>query len=365
MKKAGKYLPFLCEKPVTRGVVLALADQNILCLDIGSGTQDVFYYMPDRELENCPKFVLPSPAVRVAARIKVLSTAGKGIYLYGRNMGGGFYRVLKKSLDKGLKAAIHPEAAYSLADSLDRVKNIGLDLSPDCPVGYAPVYLCDYDPGFWQSYLAQIGLDYPDLILAAAQDHGFHPQSSNRLGRFEIWKKFLEQSDGHIEKLIFSNPPQEMTRLISLKDSIGAGYVADTGAAALLGALFVPEVEELSRKKGVCIVNVGNSHTIAFLVHAGRVHGILEHHTGLLNGQKLWEQLEFFRQGRLTNEQVFADNGHGCLILESAADIEFNPTFVLGPRRGMLESFDAHFLCPGGDMMLAGCFGLLKGYSLR
>ncbi|MFP4397730.1 MAG: DUF1786 domain-containing protein [Desulfonatronovibrio sp.] len=339
-------------------------DQNILCLDIGSGTQDVFYYLPDQDLENCPKFVLPSPAMRIAARINQLSAAGKNIYFYGRNMGGGFYRVLRRCLDKGLRAAISPEAAYSLSDSLEWVKSIGLDLSSACPDGFYPVHLCDYDPGFWQSYLAQAGLDYPGLILASAQDHGFHPESSNRLGRFEIWKKFMLQTGGKIEKLIFAEPPEEMTRLISLKGSIGAGYVADTGAAALLGALFVPEVEELSRDKGICVVNVGNSHTIAFLVHAGRVHGILEHHTGLLNGQKLWEQLELFRLGRLTNKQVFEDNGHGCLVLESGTGIEFNPTFVLGPRRRMLEGFDADFLCPGGDMMLAGCFGLLKGYFL-
>lgn len=341
------------------------AHENILCLDIGSGTQDVFYYMPDKELENCPKFVLPSPAVRVGSRIMELSSAGKNIFFYGRNMGGGFYRVLKKCLDKGLKAAIHPQAAYSLSDSPEWVRSMGLDIISECPHGYCPVYLSDYDPGFWHAYLAQVGLGYPGLILACAQDHGFHPDSSNRLGRFAIWKKFLIQSSGYIEKLIFTTPPDEMTRLISLKESIGAGRVADTGAAALLGALFVPDVEILSSQQGVCVVNAGNSHTIAFLVYAGRVHGIMEHHTGLLNGQKLWEQLQFFRQGSLTNEQVFQDNGHGCLILESAAGLDFKPTFVLGPRRKILQGFDVEFLCPGGDMMLAGCFGLLKGYFLN
>ncbi len=341
------------------------ARQNILCLDIGSGTQDVFYYMPDRELENCPKFVLPSPAMQIGSRIMELNSAGENVYFYGRNMGGGFYRVLKKSLENGLKAAIHPQAAYSLSDSPELLETIGLDITRNCPHGYYPVYLSDYDPGFWRSFLAQAGLGYPGLILACAQDHGFHPDSSNRLGRFQLWKKFLIQSNGQIEKLVFSTPPEEMTRLISLKDSIGAGYVADTGAAALLGALFVPETEKLSREKGVCVVNVGNSHTIAFLLYADRVHGIMEHHTGLLNGQKLWEQLKLFRQGRLTNDQVFKDNGHGCLVSETAAGMDFKPTFVLGPRRRILEGFDVDFLCPGGDMMLAGCFGLLKGYFIN
>ncbi|WP_028574686.1 DUF1786 domain-containing protein [Desulfonatronovibrio hydrogenovorans] len=341
-----------------------MTDQNILCLDIGSGTQDVLYFMSGRELENCPKFVLPSPALGTAKRIEELHRAGRSIYLYGRNMGGGFYRVLKKCLGQGLQAAIHPEAAYSLSDSMEAVKGMGLEISAHCPEGYAPVYLADFDPGFWGSFLAQAGLSYPEMILACAQDHGFHPGASNRLGRFEIWKKFLLQSSGHVQRLIFSRPPAEMTRLISLKESIGAGFVADTGAAALLGALFVPEVEELARNRGICVVNVGNSHTIAFLVYQDRVHGILEHHTGLLDGQSLWEKLNLFKHGHLTNQQVFDENGHGCLILDSALDHDFKPTFVLGPKRSMLQGFDVNFLCPGGDMMLAGCFGLLKGYFL-
>lgn len=341
-----------------------MSDQGILCLDIGSGTQDVLYFLDGQELENCPKFVLPSPAMQVSKRIAELDSAGQSIYFYGRNMGGGFFRTLRKCLDKGLRAAIHPDAAYSLSDSLDRIRELGLEIARHCPYGYCPVYLSDYDPGFWQSFLVQAGLGYPRMILACAQDHGFHPNSSNRLGRFEIWRKFLMKSGGHVEKLIFSSPPQEMTRLVSLKESIGSGFVADTGAAALLGALFVPVVEELSKEKGICVVNVGNSHAVAFLVHAGRVHGILEHHTGLLNGQRLWEQLELFRQKRLNSEQVFEDKGHGCLILESASGIDFRAVFVLGPRRRMLEGYDCRFLCPGGDMMLAGCFGMLKGYYL-
>lgn len=339
--------------------------KSILCLDIGSGTQDVLYFRPDIELENCPKFVLPSPAMRIADKIKRLHQAGKKIFFYGQNMGGGFYRSLKQCLDTGLKGAIHPEAAFSLSDRLDWVRGTGLEIHEECPEGYCPVYLADYDPGFWETYLAMSGLEYPEMILACAQDHGFHPDSSNRLGRFKIWKKFLLDHDGHIEKLIFSKPPDEMTRLISLRESIGAGWVADTGSAAFLGAIFVKAIEKLYQQRGICVVNVGNSHTIAFLAFQNRVHGIMEHHTGLLNGQKLWKQLSLFKQGQLSNKDIFDDNGHGCLVLDSAQGLDFTPTFVLGPKRKLLKDFDCEFLCPGGDMMLAGCFGLLKGCYLN
>ena len=339
---------------------------KILCLDIGSGTQDVLYYFPDREIENCPKFILPSPAVMVAQKIATLTEQKKNIYLYGQNMGGGFKIALRDHLNKGLQVAVHPVAALALADNLQKVEGLGVKITESCPPGFSPVYLTDFDPGFWLSFLALSGLDYPDFVLACVQDHGFHPQTSNRKGRFELWEEFLQKSQGRLEELIFSEPPQQLTRLKSLKDMIGAGMVADTGAAALLGALFVPEVEEMTFRQGICVVNIGNSHTIAFLVYKQKVWGIYEHHTRLLDGQKLMRQLELFRQGKLTNDQIFADNGHGCLVLDLPAEARgFEPVFVLGPKRKMVENFDVQFLSPGGDMMLAGCFGLLKGMEYQ
>ncbi|HKK34430.1 MAG TPA: DUF1786 domain-containing protein [Desulfomicrobiaceae bacterium] len=339
--------------------------QTLLCLDIGSGTQDVLYFMPDRELENCPKFILPSPARIVGQQIDALRKKEKDVYLYGHNMGGGFTFAVRRHLQAGLRVAAHPEAALAIGDDLNRVRAMGIELIEDCPLGYSPVHLADFDPGFWRPFLGMAGLEYPEGVLACVQDHGFHPGQSNRISRFKFWDRFLEADQGRVEKLLFTSPPSMMTRLTSLKQCIGPGMVSDTGAAALLGALFDPEVEELSRQRGVCVVNVGNSHTVAFLVHDGRVRSIYEHHTGLLNGQKLWEHLTLFRQGNLANEDVFEDNGHGCSV-GTMREVPggFEPVVVLGPRRGMLEGFDVRFVSPGGDMMLAGAFGMLKGVGM-
>jgi uncharacterized protein (DUF1786 family) len=341
--------------------------KTILCLDVGSGTQDVLYYDPDRELENCPKFVLPSPAVRVAQRISELSARGRDIYLYGGNMGGGFGRALDEHLRSGLRAAAHPDAALAMSDDPDRVRARGVELSEKCPAGYAPLKLTDFEAGFWQALLAQAGLEYPDMVVAAAQDHGFHPESSNRKGRFDIWKDLLHRTDGRVEDLLFLEPPPELTRLLTLQQSIGGGPVSDSGSAAALGALSVPEVEQRSWNPGVCVVNVGNSHTTGFLIRRGRVEGVYEHHTGLLDGNKLWNDLMAFSRGNLTDEDVFADQGHGCHIRdwEGPYPESMLPVYVLGPRRGMLGEFDVEFLVPGGDMMLAGCFGLLKGWEYK
>lgn len=339
---------------------------NILCLDIGSNTQDVLYYTEESNLENCPKFVLPPPAVRVAKRIEKLTRSWKAIYLYGQNMGGGFVRALDWHLEKNLAVAAHPQAAVALADDLEKVESLGIQISEHCPTGFVPVHLTDFEPGFWDNFLAQLGLEYPDLILAAAQDHGFHPGESNRKGRFALWRQLLKQNNYQLQELVFDCAPQSLTRLKALQEAIGGGLVADTGSAAALGALFVPEVEKRSQQEAVCLVNIGNSHTTAFLVYKGLVYGVYEHHSGLLQGEKLWQDLQAFKQGVLSDDTVFADNGHGCLVLEIAQEArgEF-PTYVLGPGRYMLDGWPVGFPAPGGDMMLSGCLGLLKAWDYR
>lgn len=340
--------------------------KHILCLDIGSGTQDALLYIKGERLENCPKFVLPSPAKMVGRRIRELSGRGLPLYLHGSNMGGGFYRDLTAHLGAGLAAVAHPDAALALADDVSRLEDMGIGLSSACPPGHVPVHLADYDHGFWRGLLSQAGLDYPDLVLAAAQDHGFHPGRSNRLGRFTLWEQFLHESDGRMETLLFAEPPEQVTRLRALQEAIGGGPVSDTGAIAVLGALFVPEIEARSREQGVLVVNLGNSHTIAFLVFRGRVWGVYEHHTGLLDRDTLWEQLARFRSGSLAGMEVFEDQGHGCMVrdLPDQAD-GFGHTVVLGPQRDMLAGLPVEFPAPGGDMMLAGCFGLLKGWHMQ
>ena len=337
-----------------------------LLLDIGSGTQDVLLYSPDIELENCPKFVLPSPAKMVVKRLGELKDAGRAVWLHGQNMGGGFGRAVSAHKEAGLAVAAHPDAAYSLGDDLARLEAGGIALTERCPEGHVPVYLSDYDPGFWTALLSMAGLPLPDRVLAAAQDHGFHPGKSNRYGRFDLWKRLLHEADGHPGALLHDVAPPEMTRLTALQSCIGGGPVADTGAAAVLGALFVPEVEAQQRERGITVVNVGNSHTIAFLVYAGRILGVYEHHTGLIAPDKLWAEIAAFRTGRLCFEEVFESRGHGCLTLDLPPEAgDFAPTYALGPRRDMLQDCGCTFLAPGGDMMLAGCFGLLKGLDLR
>jgi len=339
-----------------------LRASTCLILDIGSGTQDVLLYQEGLELENCPKFILPSPARTVAARIRELTAAKRDIYLYGQNMGGGFWRAVKAHQEAGFKVYAHPEAALALGDDLEHVRSFGIDITPNPPLSAAQVQLTDFDPGFWQGLLQHAGLPQPDLVLACVQDHGFHPGKSNRISRFAYWERFMREDEGRIGSLLYSEPPAEMTRLACLRRSIGVGMVADTGSAAMLGALFDADVARTAAAEGVLILNIGNSHTIAFLVHGERVLGVYEHHTGYLDQTKLLTHLARFRRGELDNAEVFDDGGHGCVTVPDLP-AGFERIVVLGPRRGLLADAKVEFLAPGGDMMLAGCFGLLKGWK--
>jgi hypothetical protein len=67
----------------------------------------------------------------------------------------------------------------------------------------------------------------------------------------------------------------------------------------------------------------------------------------------------------LSNEEVFAENGHGAVIIDpdplTLKDSEHG-VCVTGPRQSMMKAsrLRPYFAVPFGDMMLSGCFGLLS-----
>jgi uncharacterized protein (DUF1786 family) len=145
----------------------------------------------------------------------------------------------------------------------------------------------------------------------------------------------------------------------------------DTAPAAVLGAGFDPKVAA-RRQKIIC--NVGNFHTLAFRLGEKGIEGVFEHHTGEIDLPKLEGLIRKLADGSLKHEDVFDDMGHGALmyadeVFEFGKD-EFD-VVVTGPRRSMFQTADhrslstvngrlrPYFAVPFGDMMIAGCFGLL------
>ena len=157
--------------------------------------------------------------------------------------------------------------------------------------------------------------------------------------------------------------PAYLTRMSAVQETWPQALVMDTGAAAILGAL---EHEGLNRRTPAqwLVVNIGNEHTLAAWLVEGALKGIYEHHTFFLDAEKLLSHLEAFVFDRISNQQVFEDKGHGCLNLAPAQ--AFPATLlVTGPRRAMLAGTRAVMAAPHGNMMLSGCFGLLRAFQDR
>jgi uncharacterized protein (DUF1786 family) len=213
----------------------------------------------------------------------------------------------------------------------------------------------------WRQVLAAFEVPFPSHFAVAVQDHGFHPQGSNRRFRFQGWENFLEQG-GKLTALATRQPPSHFTRMAAVAEVLPGVMLMDTCAAGVRGALLDPQARgHLDR--GLTVINVGNAHTFAALVRGDRLWGIYEHHTGLLSPEKLWAQVGRFQQGRLTNTEVFDDQGHGCAYApDFTGKGSFAFTVITGPRRRLAQSGPGVFAAPFGDMMLSGCFGLVAAF---
>lgn len=339
---------------------------SILAVDIGSGTQDILVYQPGLEMENNIKMILPSQTQIVARQIERLTEEGKDIFIHGYLMGGGSSSgAVKKHLQKGYKVYATRDAALTIKDNLEEVTARGIELADSIPAGCVPVEFKDIDIPALKRALSLFEVDFPRVFAFAVQDHGFSPDRSNREFRFEHWQRFLDQG-GRLSGLIYnqSSLPGYFTRMRAVqqccREDAEEIWLMDTGAAAILGTLEDPLVREATENGGSMLVNLGNQHTIAFLVAGARVYGVFEHHTGLLSEQKLADYLGRFQERSLTNEEIFEDHGHGCAILPEAGSFKFDFISVTGPQRKLAANM-GYMAVPHGDMMISGAAGLVRG----
>ncbi len=332
----------------------------VLCLDIGSGTQDVLLACPDSDFDNWPRFVLPSPARALAGRIRKCTQEQADIWLCGSNMGGGVGSAVREHVAAGLKVYSTREASSALHDDPDKVVQFGVQFSEYPPFGAVPVTLADYSSVFWDAFLRMAELPAPRQVLASVQDHGLHPEG-NRVGRMQAWVDLIA-ADPVPSHWIYTQVPENLTRLTALQQSTG-GPVADTATAALLGLLCVPEVFNRSFRQGITLINAGNSHTVAALAYRGEIRAVYEHHTTMRSKEDLEKDLHEFRLGWLPSEIVQAAGGHGTAYAPPCPEAGgYEPTFIIGPQRDRFHGLGS-FIAPFGDMMLAGCFGLLWGMA--
>jgi len=359
-----------------------LTRMKILSLDIGTGTQDIFLYNSSLDMENCFKLVVPSPTMIVHQKIKQATSRGNPILLTGVTMGGGPSAwAAEAHLKHGLAVYATPEAARTFNDDLEAVRGMGVEVISEDEAERLPstvqrLKLQDFDYPLIASVFRSFGVDLNGLaaIGVGVFDHGnAPPHISDRKFRFD----YLDERIRKLNRLSAfayraEDVPKSMTRLQSVVDTatgIDAPLVVmDTAPAAVLGARLDPKVAERDR---VIIANVGNFHTLAFRIGLHGIEGLFEHHTGLVDLEKLDRLLRALANGSLRNEDVFDDQGHGALVYDPSA-LELGKgdydAVITGPRRRLFQSsllnagnrnLRPYFPAPFGDMMISGCFGLL------
>ena len=337
-----------------------LTNKRILAIDVGGGTQDIFLYEDGIPIENCVKMILPSQTRIIANRIARKTKEMKAIFLKGNLMGGGpCVQAIKRHISTGLDVYATELAAKTIRDNLAQVKGMGVKIVNEPPKGVDALVLRDVDFDALKLTLSSFDTEMPEAFAIAVQDHGECIEGSNRKFRFKHWQHFLE-NDGNILNLAYQTPPDYLTRMIAVKRDFPNAILMDTSVAAILGALCDPIIEKES-SKGMVIVNIGNQHTFGALVKENRMWGLFEHHTALMNPNKLKGYIARLKKATLTNEEVFKDNGHGCFI---HPDLSLKDSFELvsitGPRREIAQDLGYYFAAPYGDMMLTGCFGLMR-----
>jgi uncharacterized protein (DUF1786 family) len=370
---------------------------KILTVDIGTGTQDIFLYDSSLDIENGFKLVLPSPTMMIHRRVKQAISARTPLLFTGHQMGGGPSAwAIEEATRAGIPVYMTPSAATTLNDELDKVEAAGITIVSEDEVEGLTLALSnvegskverlelkDFDFELLSKTFLDYGVSLNDLeaIAVAVFDHGNAPPGvSDRQFRFDYLDERIRTKNSLSAFAYLSNDiPEIMTRLQSVADSAGELpcplVVMDTAPAAVLGAGFDPVV---ATRKQKIICNVGNFHTLAFRLGDNGIEGVFEHHTGEIDLPKLETLLRRLADSSLKHEDVFNDMGHGALMYSNET-FEFGrddfEVVVTGPRRSMFEIADRrlksessgrlssvlrpYFATPFGDMMIAGCFGLL------
>ena len=357
---------------------------KILTVDIGTGTQDIFLYDSNLDIENGFKLVLPSPTMMVHRRLKAALPSRTPLLLTGHQMGGGPSAwAIEEYARAGIPVYMTPSAATTLNDELDKVKALGIHIVSDDEIKgikskVEQLELKDFDFELISRTFKDYGVSLNDLstIAVAVFDHGNAPAGvSDRQFRFDYLDERIREKNS-LAAFAFPSAeiPTIMTRLQSVVDSAGELpcplVVMDTAPAAVLGADFDPQVAA-RRQKIIC--NVGNFHTLAFRLGEKGIEGVFEHHTGEIDLPKLESLIRKLAEGSLKHADVFDDMGHGALMYADEVFEFGNDDFdvvVTGPRRSMFagaahstSSLRPYFAVPFGDMMIAGCFGLLAAVA--
>jgi uncharacterized protein (DUF1786 family) len=401
---------------------------RILAVDVGTGTQDILVFDTTGPVENCVKLVTPSATTIAARRIRRATEAKQPVVLTGVIQGGGpCHWALEDHLRAGLPAFATAEAAATFDDELDKVSAMGVTLVSDDEALRQPgehIELGDLDLEAIRAALGAFDVSGSfDAYAVGCLDHGSSPAGySDRLFRFDHLRRVVEsENDLRAFAYLPDEVPAYLTRARSLLRCLDAApYVGahspapshastskslptlflDTGPAAALGALQDPSVAAYEEQ---LVLNLGNMHALAFHLHGPKILSLYEHHTGEMTTGQIEDFTKRLVMGDLRHEDVFNTKGHGVFYADQAGEqknsssapqsssraeaVRFNPPSrtpvrpelvegrtetkpflaVTGPQRNRLRgsALAPYFAAPHGDMMLSGCFGMVRAFAYR
>jgi uncharacterized protein (DUF1786 family) len=317
--------------------------------------------------------VMPSPTMIIRRRIQEATARGESVLLAGVTMGGGPCAWAAEAHRRaGLPLFATADAARTLNDDLEWVqRELGVTLVGEDEAGrlagVKKIVMRDFDLDALRAAFAAFGIELkPTATAVAVFDHGAAPPGvSDRAFRFDYLERRIRE-ENRLSAFAYraGDVPPFLTRLRAVVQSAGDLHpvvVMDTAPAAILGADLDPRVRAQPRR---LLVNVGNFHALAFRLGPDGIEGVFEHHTGELTTSRLETYLEQLADSTITRQAVFDDMGHGALVFDptplSLAQGDFG-IVVTGPRREKLfgSRLRPYFAVPAGDMMSAGCFGLL------
>ena len=342
------------------------ASQKILAIDIGQGTQDILLYDPTKNIENCISLILPSPTALYG---RIIERCSQDLFIHGSTIGGGrLTGALKNHLKKGYRVFMEAEAAASVRDNLDSVRQLGITIGqPSGDFNGARLLIKEVDIARLKDFLAHFAEDMDVAAVAiAVQDHGVSAEGkSDREFRFDVIAQRLQDNSAPESLACWAEEvPPFFTRMTSLVKSLrkefsGPVLLMDTAFCAVLGCTEDYQSPSL-------IVNVGNDHTLCVLMKGGKIEGLLEHHTGMLTSEKLRGLVTRFSRRDITCREVYEDGGHGALYM-SNKPLAYEQIIVTGPNREKmrLTGLPVVFAAPGGNMMLTGPLGLVSAYQLK
>ena len=265
---------------------------KILCVDVGTGTQDILLYDSDKEIENCLKMVMPSPTLRVAQRVKAGHAHWRRDRVDGRDDGrraeslGG-----DGSREGGLQSVCHARSGAHVRRRTGQSRAHGHSRgqrrrsAPTRRRGRAHhrAARLRLSPRSNWPLPPSASISIPDGLALAVFDHGNAPAGySDRQFRFDYLEQRL-RAENRLSAFAHKRGelPDHLTRLKAVEASTqnfdGEVMLMDTAPAAVLGALLDPVV---SAHQQLIVCNVGNFHTLAFRLGAGGIEGVFEHHTG-------------------------------------------------------------------------------------